>query len=204
MQAPSSSSSDHEFFELLEQARAGNPDALGLLIDRCRPYLLKIAYDEGDSALQSKEGDSDLVQYTCLDAVASFQQFRGRTSQEMLGWLKQILLSRLGDVRDHYGAQKRDIAAEIPLPFGLEEAAPASSPSEHAVQQEEREEFERALRALPESDRTIIEMRQKHGHAFGEIARLLHLTEPAARKRWARAIQALQDEVNRRYGRPAG
>jgi RNA polymerase sigma-70 factor (ECF subfamily) len=202
------SGSDQEFFELLEQARGGDQDALGRLIDCCRPYLLKIAHDEGDSTLQPKVGDSDLVQYACLDAVRSFRQFRGRTSREMLGWLRQILLSRLSGVRDHFDADKRGL--ELPLPSNLNDSRnealqdSTAPPSEHALRKEEREVMEDALRVLSAPERAVIEMRQKDGLAFAEIARVLRVTEDAARKRWARAIQSLQAEVQRRYGQPSG
>ncbi len=202
--------SDQEFFELLEQARKGDPDALGRLIDRCRPYLTKLAHDEGDTSLQGKVSDSDLVQYACLDAVRGFGQFRGRTSHEMLGWLRQILLYRLKGLRDRYHAQKRDVGIESPLQFSVDDSnnaqlqAPATSPSEQVVRQEEREVLELALRGLSAPDRTIIEMRHQGGHPFAEIARRLHLTEEAARKRWARAVQSLQDEVRRLYGLSSG
>lgn len=205
-----SSESDHEFRELLEQARKGDLDALGRLIDCCRPYLMKVAHDEGNSSLQGKVGDSDLVQYACLDAVKSFGQFRGRSSKEMLGWLRQILVYRLSGVRDQYHAEKRNVNAERPMVANPDDSredileASTSSPSDHVVRQEEREVLELALRALSASDRTIIELRHIGGHAFAEIARQLHLTEDAARKRWVRAIQALQEKVRRLYGFSSG
>lgn len=208
MKASLPADSDQEFFELLGLARRGDPDALGKLIERCRPYLLKIAHDEADANLQAKVGDSDLVQYTCLDALRAFEQFRGGTSQEMLGWLRQILRYRINGMRDQFRAGKRAIGTEIPLQVDTDDShtdnleASASSPSEHAVRQEEREMLEHALKGLPDLDRAIVEMRQKDGRAFAEIARQLHLTEDAAQKRWVRAIQALQKKVRRPHERP--
>ena len=203
MKATLPSDSDQEFIDLLELARKGDPDALGHLIDRCRPYLLKIAHEEGDADLQAKVGDSDMVQYTCLDAVRAFPQFRGRSSAEMLGWLRQILRYRINGIRDQFKADKRDLSAEISLQIDTDDSrndnlqASTSSPSEQAVHQEERDLVERALRGLSELDRAIIEMRQKDGQAFAEIARQLHLTEEAAQKRWVRAIQTLKEKVRR-------
>jgi RNA polymerase sigma-70 factor (ECF subfamily) len=198
------------FDRLLELARQGSADALGELIDLCRPYLLQVAYDEGDSNLQGKIGDSDVVQYTCLDAVRAFQQFRGGTPQEMRGWMTQILRRRLDRLRNHYDAEKRGTGAEIPLQPDSHDSrhdhllANVACPGEQAERQEEREVMECALNALPEPERAIIEMRQKLGQPFAEIARILHTTEEAARKRWVRAIQSLQQEVQRRYGLQSG
>lgn len=208
MQLSLSSESDQEFFELLDRARQGDQAALGRLIDRCRPYLLKIAHDEGDSTLQGKVGESDVVQFACLDAVRGFGQFRGRTSVEMFHWLRQIVIRRLHGMRDHYLADKRPV--EVPFPADLVDSkndtleAPISSPSDHAMHCEEREVLEIALKALAEPDRMLIEMRQKEGLAFAEIGKQLHVTEEAARKRWARAIQSLQEKVRRLYGLSSG
>ena len=199
-------SSDQEFLELLEKAQLGESDALGVLIDRYRPYLMKIAYEEGDTNLQAKEGDSDVVQDTCVKALHVFDQFKGRTSYEMRGWLRRILLTQLGVARARYQSDKRDIQAEVPLhAAGIGDSAndkliePCPTPSERAIDREEHALLERALAALSELDRAIIELRQKDGRAFTEIAKQLNLTEKAVHMRWARALQTLQEKVDRRY-----
>ena len=201
---PFPDSSEHEFFRLLNQARHGNTDALGRLIEKYRPYLLKIAFEEGDTNLQSKAGDSDLVQNTCVQAVRFFREFKGKTASEMRAWLRQILLHQLNDFHDQYHTGKRDIGAEIPLQTVNNHDSRndklhdgANSPSEHVVLREEFEWLEQALRELPELDRTIIEMRQKDGRPFSEIASAVQMTEDAAQKRWVRAIHNLQEKVRR-------
>jgi hypothetical protein len=44
--------SEDEFFQLLEKERRGDAGALGVLINRYRKYLLKIAFEEGDNYIQ--------------------------------------------------------------------------------------------------------------------------------------------------------
>src|ERR1019366_5472394 len=102
-----SGSSDHEFLRLLAQARRGDQEALGDLINRYRSYLLRIAYDEGDTDLQAKDGDSDYVQDACLKAILAFQGFKGQTGHEMRAWLRSILLNQIKDARKQALAQKR-------------------------------------------------------------------------------------------------
>jgi RNA polymerase sigma-70 factor (ECF subfamily) len=208
---PFAPSSDQEFLELLVKARQGDQRALGTLIDRYRPYLMKIAYEQADPDLRAKEGGSDLVQDTYLKAVGGFQLFTGRTANDMRAWLRRILLNRINYRRVYYHADRRSVEAEIPL-HALEGNgkhhdnldADISSPSENVVCAEERQILDTALQALPEMDRDIITLRQKFGCAFGEIARRLSLTKEVAQKRWVRAIQALQEKVkhlNERFPR---
>ena len=205
--SPHSDSTDLEFFQLLEAARQGDRNALGRLLQKYRPYLLKIACEEGDTELQAKAGESDIVQNTCLHAVRLFQEFRGESAREMRAWLRQILLHQINDHQDQFRAGKRDVAAEVPLQsLDAQDSrndmlrADIESPSEHVVLREEHDWLERALQELSDLDRQIIEMRQKDGRPFGEIARAVGMTEEAVQKRWARAIQSLQEKVSRLYG----
>ena len=148
MTATLETGSDQEFVELLEQARGGDPNALGELLDRCVPYLKKIAHDEADDSLKAKLGASDLVQFACMDAVRGFKKFRGRTSKEMLGWLRRILIHRVHGARDEFHADKRDITAEISLQLETDDSkndnlhAPIASPSDLIVRKEEHEVLE--------------------------------------------------------------
>ncbi len=204
MELPAAPGSDQEFLDLLEQARQGDQRALGTLIDRYRPYLLKIACAEADTSLQAKEGDSDLVQDAYVKAVGAFPSFTGQTQRDLRAWLRRILLNRILGQRAHYHMDRRSIDAEIPL-HTLERRdsgqdhldADITSPSEHAVRREERDILELALQALPDVDRDIITLRQKDSCAFSEIARRLNLSRDAVQKRWVRALQALEEKVNR-------
>lgn len=203
-----SDSSEHEFYRLLEQARAGDARALGLLIDRYRKYLMKIAFEEGDTDLQAKAGDSDLVQNTCLQAIRGFPAFEGQTSDELRAWLRKILLNQLDDFKDQFHTRKRTIGGEVSLQSLAPDGGPidgvlpddASSPSAQIVHREEADWLNRALLELSEIDRRIIEMRQKDGRPFAEIGQILGMSEDAAQKRWVRALRLLQEKVQRLYG----
>jgi RNA polymerase sigma-70 factor (ECF subfamily) len=204
-----SGSSDQEFLDLLTRARRGDQHALGQLINRYRQFLLRIAYDEADTDLQGRDGDSDYVQEAYVQAIHAFHRFNGASSQEMRAWLRTILLNQISDARKRSRAQKRNIRAEVPLQkidggdsrnenLILDQA----SPSEQVVLQEERAALEAALAQLSEQDRVIFELRQKDDCTFSEIARQLNMTEEAAQKRWARALNTLKEKVSRLDGRP--
>lgn len=200
-------SSDQEFLDLLQRARDGDQDALGRLINSYRHYLLRIAYDEGDTDLQAKDGDSDYVQDACLRAICAFQHFKGASAEQLRGWLRTILINQLHEARRQATTKKRDIHAEVPLrrfdDDSRNDRLPVTrcSAAEQVLRQEELAILEMALRGLPERDRVIFEMRQKDGHAFAEIARQLNLSEVAVQKRWVRTLSTLKEKVTRLDGR---
>src|SRR5262245_61070451 len=83
----------------LHDARLGGADALGQLVQGCRQYLLLLATAQFDYDLRNKFAPSDLVQDTFLDAQRDFVRFYGTTQQELLLWLRRILLNNLADAR---------------------------------------------------------------------------------------------------------
>src|SRR5262249_2943096 len=124
----------------LDAVRPDDPEALGRLLEACRPYLLLVANEKMQSGLQGKVGASDVVQETFLEALRDFQRFQGSTEEELRAWLRRILLNNLADLAIHYaGTAKRDVAREIPLAPpapgkpGPELESPSDSPSEPAA-----------------------------------------------------------------------
>src|SRR5262245_52253809 len=86
------------------------------MLDGCRQYLLLVANEQLDPDLRDKLGPSDLVQETFLEAQQDFGRFHGHSEQELLAWLRRILLNNLADARRRYrGAGKRDVGREIAL-----------------------------------------------------------------------------------------
>jgi RNA polymerase sigma-70 factor (ECF subfamily) len=101
---------------LLDRARAGDTAALGSLLELYRNYLSLLARLQIGRRLQGKVDPADVVQETFLKAHRSFGQFRGTTEEELIGWLRKILTSKLVDLfRHYYGAKGRDVRLERDL-----------------------------------------------------------------------------------------
>ena len=62
--------------ELLCRARAGDEDALGILLLRYRPQLQALAQRQLESAVKPRVSASDVVQQTCLEAHQDLPGFR--------------------------------------------------------------------------------------------------------------------------------
>ncbi len=185
----------------LADARAGSAESFGRVLDACRGYLLLIAQQELEPALQAKGGASDLVQETFLKAHRHFDRFHGTTEAELLAWLRRLLLNNLADFRRLYlEAAKRQAGRETPLAdgssddLGDELAAPGPTPSGIVMGDEQAEAVTRALDRLPEEYRQVLVWRHHEGLPFEEIGRRLNRTADAARKLWARAVERMHDE----------
>jgi RNA polymerase sigma-70 factor (ECF subfamily) len=88
----------------LAAARAGSKEALGEALEACRGYLLLVANRELDPDIQAKGGASDLVQETFLEAQRDFARFAGDSKEELLAWLRRMLVHNLLNFTRRYRA----------------------------------------------------------------------------------------------------
>jgi RNA polymerase sigma-70 factor (ECF subfamily) len=188
--------------QLLRQARTGDGEALGRLLERYRAYLLVLARVQIGRRLQGKVDASDVVQDAFLGASRDFAQFRGMTEKEFLGWLRQVLASLLANlVRRYQGTQRRDVRLERQLAVELEQSSHAldrglvaeqSTPSQQAVRREQSVLLADALRRLPEEWRELLILRHLEGLTFPEVARRLGRSVDSVKKQWPRALAGLR------------
>ena len=177
----------------IEAARGGCRESLGRLLEVCRPYLLLVANQELAPELRGKVSPSDLVQETFLKAQGNMGRFHGHTEDELLAWLRRILLNHLANERRRFGY-------EVALDSGGQVDARAAggaapSPSGQAIAREELSGLERALEKLPEHYRQVVQWRNWERLSFEEIGRRSGRSAEAARKLWARAVEQLAQEL---------
>ncbi len=182
----------------LADARAGTQDALGQALEACRAYLLLIAQQELAPDVRAKGGASDLVQETFLEAQRDFARFQGETEQELLAWLRQLLLHNLANfTRSFRDTAKREVGREAPLsgpsPPQLEAASPTAE--DQAIAHEEEAAVRQALQRLSEDHRTVLTLRHEEGLSFEEIGTRMERSANAVRKLFARAVERLQEEM---------
>ncbi|MBI2806018.1 MAG: sigma-70 family RNA polymerase sigma factor [Planctomycetes bacterium] len=200
---PVGSAFDDKLDNARVESRQGNTTLLGQLLDAYRPYLLRIANEEIDSHLRGKAGGSDLVQQTFLEANRDIASFHGKSEDELMGWLRQVLLHNVANLRRQFrDTARRNVSREFscdgPASSVLrvgELVSNDASPSQQAVACEEAEAMEAAIQRLPDDYRKAILMRHRQQRSFAEIGAALERSEEAARKLWARAIESLQAEL---------
>ena len=102
--------------QLLVHARRGDRESLGALLDLYRNYLQLLARTQIDLHLRGRVSPSDLVQEVYLRACDRFDQFRGRSEKEWLGWLRRIVVHTLVHLAEkHRKARRRDLRREVSL-----------------------------------------------------------------------------------------
>ncbi len=154
-------------------------------LDRYRTYLRLLAEIELSPQLRVKEDASDIVQQTLLEAHRDLSGYRGQSEAELIGWLKSILVRNILNTARHYRAQKCDLRRELSLARRLDQssvrvadflASDQTSPSQHAVKNEQAQQLAEALAQLLEGERTAIVMKHFQGQSLAEIS--AHLGRP--------------------------
>jgi RNA polymerase sigma-70 factor (ECF subfamily) len=188
---------------LLAKARQGDAAALGILLEKYRDDLTRLAHRQLDSQVKVRAAPSDVVQQTCFEAYRDFEAFRGQNKEEFIGWLRRILANNVAEtIEYHVLTQKRRTGKEVSLDdskrFGhrLREnlAADQSSPSKQARRGEAAVELAAAIDALPENQRRAVRLRYMEGCSLAQIARRLDSTEAAAAGLLKRALLALRKQ----------
>ena len=186
---------------LLAQARRGEEQHLGRLLQLYRNYLTILATVQLDARLRRRISPSDLVQETMLGAYRDFRKFRGQTEGELVAWLRQILIHCLHHAYEmHFRASRRDIRREISLDDmdrssnrlgGIAQAlaAQSESPSAPVRDRERAVAIADKLAKLQPDYREVIVLRNLQSLSFEEVAQRMDRKPGAVRMLWLRAIE---------------
>lgn len=184
--------------ELLCQARGGDQEALGKLLEQHRAYLKVIALRFLEGPLAARVDASDVVQQTCLSVFRGFERFAGEHPGEFVAWLREIHERNLADAyREHVMTQKRSLRREDSL---IVEAAPAtattSSPSQRLLADEQAVILTRAMSELPEEQAEAVRLRFLEGLSMHEIATRMDRTVDSIVGLIRRGISGLKGKLD--------
>jgi RNA polymerase sigma-70 factor (ECF subfamily) len=191
---------------LLARARDGDVTALGQLLELYRNYLRLLARTQVDGALRARLDPSDLVQETLLEAYRDFPRFAGGTENELMAWLRRILVRNLADQIKRYQAQGRDWKRQESLEGLLDRSSAEahealargiSTPSAQAARREQAALLADALVQLPPDYREVILLRNLNKLPFDVIAARMNRSSGAVRMLWARALEKLSQLLQR-------
>ncbi len=134
----------------------------------------------------SADAAEELTQDTFCEAVRCLHRYDG--SCKLLTWLCQIARHRWYDT-----LKKQRRRAAIPP----DESWPDPSPGvqQNVEQTDEAHRLYRCIHELPEQERELVLLRILAQLSFAEIAAILEISENAARVRYHRARQKLQERM---------
>jgi RNA polymerase sigma-70 factor (ECF subfamily) len=197
-------SGPHSVEMLLSQARQ-DPDLLGDLLQRYRPYLNLVARQKIDPRIVRRVCEGDVVQQTLAEATARFDLFRGSSEGEFSAWMQTILHHVLDQaVRVHVLAEKRTVVRERPLHFEdgsasfywFDFAAHDATPSKHLVRGERALRLAQHVESLPGRQGAAIRMRFFEGMKVQHIAEKMELSHAAVAGLLKRGLRILRNRMN--------
>jgi len=196
----------HFVIALLEQARQGDREALGRLLEAQRAALHRLAERQLDGRIAVRVDASDIIQQTFLEAHRSFRRFAGQDTRELTAWLQRILDHKVaGAIRDHAILQKRSVHRDRSMDdshggmASLKQKLDAglSTPSQKVIRGEEEQLLMEALSVLSEDQREAVRLRHLEGRALVDIARHLGRSPAATAGLIKRGMQALRRQLRR-------
>jgi RNA polymerase sigma factor (sigma-70 family) len=183
---------------LLDRAREGSRSALGELMAGCRPWLRRRVATRLPRELAHKQDASDLVQECQSLAIASFAQFRGRSSAELRGWLAGILERRVMRALRFWGAGRRDrrreqhVAGQRPV---HEIEASSTALLERLSRWEDCDRLKLAASWCRADDMDLISRHLFDGKSHDEIGQALGISAATARQRYCRAVRRVGEAL---------
>jgi RNA polymerase sigma-70 factor (ECF subfamily) len=196
----------HLMNAILVQARNGDGEALGRLLEAQRSTLHRLAERQLETRIAARVDASDIIQQTFLEAHRSFEQFAGQDVRQLTAWLKGILDHKVaGAIRDHALLQKRTVQRDRSLDdshggkasLKQELDAGFSTPSQNAIRGEQEQHLRLALSVLPVDQREAVRLRHLEGWALADIAQHLGRTPAATAGLIKRGMKALRRQLCR-------
>jgi RNA polymerase sigma-70 factor, ECF subfamily len=178
-------------------------------LDRFSDYLHLLARVELDPRLRRDCDPADIVQIVLLKAHLARDSFQGTTTDELAGWLRQILANTLADALRARLRGKRDVRLEVSLEQSLAQSSerlaacvPGREPTPSAVvlQAERGLRLAAALAQLPPPQREAVTLKHFEGRCLAEVAEKMDRTAASVasllRRGLARLREILAEDVS--------
>ena len=165
--------------EIIHAVQSGDTAAFDTLVARHMRRAYAVAY----RLLGQRQDAEDVVQDGFIAALMNIDSFdRGRP---FAPWLLRIVANRAMNLR-----RSRSLRETEPIPADAPSAG--ASPFDATERSQLRDELQRALAALPEPQRWVVELFEIDGFTGPEIAAMLEMAEGTVRWHLHQARQTLR------------
>ena len=168
--------------KLLDQAIAGDADALVRLLEQRGPEVRQKLTGEIPTRWQAVLSADDVMQETYIDAFLDVGRFHPRGEGSFTAWLSTLARRNLVDAVRMLEAEKRGknrqrlqrrTADETLILLHEQLGHSRSTPSRHAARTEACKHLRRAIEKLPAAYRRVVEMYDLQGRPVAEVAAAL-------------------------------
>jgi RNA polymerase sigma factor (sigma-70 family) len=176
--------------ELLNQAKAGNGEALERLLERCLPPLQRWAHGRLPPSSRGMLETADIVQDAVISAMRNIGTFEPRHQGALQAYLRRAVINR---IRDVIRKTKRR-PSQTGLSDDLKDEG--TSPLDVVLGEERTALYDAALERLSEEDQEAIIGRIELGYSYQDLAVVLgRSSADAARMAVTRALKRLAKEM---------
>jgi RNA polymerase sigma-70 factor (ECF subfamily) len=179
---------DGELLRAIGTRSAASTHAIGELYDRYAATLFPLAVRIVRDRAEAEDVVHDAF-VTVADRAAQYSPERGSVAAWLVTLVRNLAIDRTRR-RDRRGALARDVVAHEPV-------APVEAPETLLADATERAKVRRALAALPDAQRTTLEVAFFEGLSYPEIAARENVPLGTIKSRAARAILALREALDR-------
>ena len=165
---------------LVGKARAGDSDALEVLIRRHRDRIYRIAL----RMLSDPDDAEDVAQDVVIQVWTALAGFTGASS--FTTWLYRIVINRCVNHSRRQRPTRQLLETDHPVAAGPEQTVLARGQVEATAT---------ALTALPGDLRSALVLHEMEGLSYQEVARILAVTEGAVRGRIYRARRSMLTDL---------
>jgi RNA polymerase sigma factor (sigma-70 family) len=188
---------------LLQRASTGDDDAFARLLEVHAPELRRRMAPRIPQRYRSVIGIDDLMQQTFVDAYCDGMRIEPRGNEAIAAWLTVVAernlvdAVRMLDAKKRGGDRRRINAARTRGDSWRDLiellSASGSTPSRATAERETLDRLEKALRSLPETYRTVVEMCDLQDRPIDDISRELDRSSGAVYMLRARAHRMLAE-----------
>lgn len=166
--------------------------------------LLRTCVERISRKYQAKFDESDIVQETLVDAQRHLGDYRGQSEAELTSWLRRMLSRNMIDAVRRLRSRKRDVANELRIQrskqwsgqlTSMQLQAGNTSPSLRVVWNEELQQMQKAIEALPEAQRLAITLHHLEGQTLAQVATQMNRSTAAIAGLLHRGLSSLQHSV---------
>jgi RNA polymerase sigma-70 factor (ECF subfamily) len=178
-----------DWFEVVAKLEAGDDAALLRLTDLVATLLARIG------AYRSEEGMEDLIQEVSLALVQSVRRGAIAERDRFLAYAWSVARNRW---INHLKARSRRRPGEPdidPEELSAGDLAPGAGPETEGRDPGMRIDLERALTALPDEERQVIEAVYLRGQSYAEAAQALGLALGTLKRRQSSGLRRLRERM---------